>query len=78
MLRTLKQCQLTLEFLASLKKEVKWHGRSENEAAHYCNDCEVSMCETRINSARLLRSTLISSWFLNVSDHTLLFPGGSI
>ena len=61
MLRTLKQCQLTLEFLASLKKEVKWHGRSENEAAHYCNDCEVSMCESRINSARLPRSTLIST-----------------
>ena len=42
MLRTLRQCELTREYLASLKKEVKWHGRSDNEAAHYCNDCEVN------------------------------------
>ncbi len=39
--RTLHQCQLMLEFLESVKKELKWHGRQEHETAHYCNDCEV-------------------------------------
>lgn len=42
LLRTLRQCQMTLDFLKELKKEVKWHGRGKNEAAHYCTNCEVS------------------------------------
>ncbi|XP_054709172.1 lysine-specific demethylase 6A-like [Uloborus diversus] len=43
LLRTLRQCQMTLEFLKELKKEVKWHGRGKNEAAHYCVGCEVEV-----------------------------------
>ena len=31
------------DFVHSLRKEVKWHGRTENEAAHYCNDCDVEV-----------------------------------
>ena len=38
--------------MENLGLEVKWHGRVENEAAHYCNVCEVSypahaMCGSR-------------------------------
>ena len=40
--RTLKQTALIIEFVTSLGKEVKWHGRQESESAHYCNNCEVS------------------------------------
>ncbi|GFT68108.1 lysine-specific demethylase 6A [Nephila pilipes] len=43
LLRTLRQCQMTLDFLKELKKEVKWHGRGKNEAAHYCTNCEVEV-----------------------------------
>ncbi|GIZ02303.1 lysine-specific demethylase 6A [Caerostris extrusa] len=43
LLRTLRQCQMTLDFLKELKKEVKWHGRGKNEAAHYCTVCEVEV-----------------------------------
>ncbi|XP_035212282.1 lysine-specific demethylase 6A-like isoform X2 [Stegodyphus dumicola] len=43
LLRTLRQCQMTLDFLKELKKDVKWHGRGKNEAAHYCTNCEVEV-----------------------------------
>ena len=38
--------------MENLGLEVKWHGRVENEAAHYCNVCEVNypahaMCGSR-------------------------------
>lgn len=39
---SLCQVQMTLDFVDSLKKEVKWHGRAPDEAAHYCEECEVS------------------------------------
>ena len=40
-MRSLRQIRFTLDFIEELGLEMKWHGRSENEAAHYCNDCEV-------------------------------------
>jgi len=43
LLRTLKITQATREFVEALGKEVKWHGRTENEAAHYCNNCELEV-----------------------------------
>lgn len=41
LMRSLRQIRFTLDFVEDLGLEVKWHGRGENEAAHYCNDCEV-------------------------------------
>jgi hypothetical protein len=38
---SLKQSFLILDLLCQLGREVKWHGRTENEVAHYCNVCEV-------------------------------------
>lgn len=43
LLRTLRQSQMILDYLKELKKEVKWHGRGKNEAAHYCTNCEVEV-----------------------------------
>lgn len=43
LLRTLRQCQLTIDFVKSLGKEIRWHGRGRNEAAHYCVNCEVEV-----------------------------------
>ncbi|XP_015924622.1 histone demethylase UTY isoform X2 [Parasteatoda tepidariorum] len=43
LLRTLRQCQLTLELLKELKKDVKWHGKAKLEPAHYCTNCEVEV-----------------------------------
>ncbi|XP_069104223.1 lysine-specific demethylase 6A-like isoform X1 [Argopecten irradians] len=43
LLRSLQQIRFTLDFVENLGLEVKWHGRSETEAAHYCNECEVEV-----------------------------------
>ncbi|XP_062589237.1 lysine-specific demethylase 6A-like [Saccostrea cucullata] len=43
LMRSLRQIRFTLDFVEDLGLEVKWHGRGENEAAHYCNDCEVEV-----------------------------------
>ncbi|XP_048748204.1 histone demethylase UTY-like isoform X2 [Ostrea edulis] len=43
LMRSLRQIRFTLDFVEELGLEVKWHGRNENEAAHYCNDCEVEV-----------------------------------
>uniref|UniRef100_A0A672IF11 [histone H3]-trimethyl-L-lysine(27) demethylase n=1 Tax=Salarias fasciatus TaxID=181472 RepID=A0A672IF11_SALFA len=43
LLRTLKQCQMQRELLLSAGKELVWHGRSQNEPAHYCSICEVEV-----------------------------------
>ena len=42
LLYSLRQVQFTLDFVENLGLEVKWHGKAENEAAHYCNVCEVN------------------------------------
>lgn len=42
LLRTLKQCQMQRELLLAAGKELVWHGRTQNEPAHYCSICEVS------------------------------------
>ncbi|XP_071797909.1 lysine-specific demethylase 6A-like isoform X4 [Asterias amurensis] len=43
LLRTLKQTQMTLDFLHEIGVEVHWHGRAKNETAHYCVNCEVEV-----------------------------------
>ncbi|XP_047456768.1 lysine-specific demethylase 6A isoform X2 [Mugil cephalus] len=43
LLRTLKQCQMQRELLLAAGKELVWHGRSQNEPAHYCSICEVEV-----------------------------------
>ncbi|KAL3847276.1 hypothetical protein ACJMK2_018196, partial [Sinanodonta woodiana] len=43
LLNSLRQIQYTLDFVEELGLEVKWQGRAENEAAHYCNICEVEV-----------------------------------
>ncbi|XP_078142417.1 lysine-specific demethylase 6A isoform X1 [Centroberyx gerrardi] len=43
LLRTLKQCQMLRELLLAAGKELVWHGRTQNEPAHYCSICEVEV-----------------------------------
>ncbi|XP_053201703.1 lysine-specific demethylase 6A-like [Panonychus citri] len=43
LLRSLKCCQMIMDFVASCGREIRWHGRGKNEAAHYCVDCEVEV-----------------------------------
>uniref|UniRef100_A0A3Q4AMG7 [histone H3]-trimethyl-L-lysine(27) demethylase n=1 Tax=Mola mola TaxID=94237 RepID=A0A3Q4AMG7_MOLML len=43
LLRTLKQCQMQRDLLLAAGKELVWHGRSQNEPAHYCSICEVEV-----------------------------------
>ncbi|XP_024919475.1 histone demethylase UTY [Cynoglossus semilaevis] len=43
LLRTLKQCQIQRELLLAAGKELVWHGRTQNEPAHYCSICEVEV-----------------------------------
>ncbi|KAM7301434.1 putative histone demethylase [Ixodes scapularis] len=43
LLRTLRHCQIIVEFVKSLGKEIRWHGRGKNEIAHYCATCEVEV-----------------------------------
>ena len=40
-MRVLRVCRYQLDFVRSLGREVKWHGKREEETAHYCNECEV-------------------------------------
>ena len=46
LLRTLRQSLLAKELVESLGREVRWHGRTDNEVAHYCNECEVSVLDS--------------------------------
>ncbi|CAG5116791.1 unnamed protein product, partial [Candidula unifasciata] len=43
LMRSLRQVRMTLDIVEELKKEVKWHGRTPEEAAHYCEECEVEV-----------------------------------
>ncbi|XP_077515282.1 utx histone demethylase isoform X2 [Amblyomma americanum] len=43
LLRTLRHCQVVVEFVKGLGKEIRWHGRAKNEIAHYCANCEVEV-----------------------------------
>lgn len=40
MLRTLEYCQRVINMLSASSIEIKWHGKTEHEAAHYCVSCE--------------------------------------
>lgn len=42
LLQTLKHSMQILEFVKSKGIDVKFHGRTKNEASHYCGQCEVS------------------------------------
>lgn len=41
LLRTLKQVQMQRETLLAAGKQLVWHGKTQNEPAHYCSICEV-------------------------------------
>ncbi|XP_053437288.1 lysine-specific demethylase 6A isoform X2 [Nycticebus coucang] len=43
LLKVLKQCQTLKEALLAAGKEVVWHGRTNEEPAHYCSICEVEV-----------------------------------
>ena len=43
LLQTLKHSMQILEFVKSKGIEVKFHGRTKNEASHYCGICEVNL-----------------------------------
>uniref|UniRef100_A0A2K6RQ29 [histone H3]-trimethyl-L-lysine(27) demethylase n=1 Tax=Rhinopithecus roxellana TaxID=61622 RepID=A0A2K6RQ29_RHIRO len=43
LLKILKQCQTLREALVAAGKEVIWHGRTNDEPAHYCSICEVEV-----------------------------------
>ncbi|KAM8750136.1 lysine-specific demethylase 6A-like isoform 1-T1 [Rhynchonycteris naso] len=43
LLKVLKQCQTLREALITAGKEIMWHGRTNDEPAHYCSICEVEV-----------------------------------
>lgn len=43
MSETLKYCDKILGMLENGNIEVKWHGRAEDEVAHYCINCEIEV-----------------------------------
>ncbi|KAL4220760.1 Lysine-specific demethylase 6A [Mactra antiquata] len=43
LMNSLRQIQFTMDYVESMNLDVKWHGRAEGEAAHYCNVCEVEV-----------------------------------
>ncbi|XP_044767946.1 lysine-specific demethylase 6A isoform X9 [Neomonachus schauinslandi] len=43
LLKILKQCQTLREALTTAGKEIIWHGRTNDEPAHYCSICEVEV-----------------------------------
>ncbi|XP_066105026.1 LOW QUALITY PROTEIN: lysine-specific demethylase 6A-like [Saccopteryx bilineata] len=43
LLKVLKQCQTLKEALITAGKEIIWHGRTNDEPAHYCSICEVEV-----------------------------------
>ncbi|XP_068390389.1 lysine-specific demethylase 6A-like isoform X6 [Eschrichtius robustus] len=43
LMKILKQCQTLREALITAGKEVMWHGRTNDEPAHYCSICEVEV-----------------------------------
>jgi len=43
MAKTLAFCERILNMLEASNIEVKWHGKAEQEAAHYCANCELEV-----------------------------------
>jgi histone demethylase len=43
LMRTLKLCETIIQFVHSLGRDIRWHGRGKNEAAHYCVNCELEV-----------------------------------
>ena len=39
-MKTLRHSQLTLQFVRSKGVQIRFHGRTKNEATHYCGQCE--------------------------------------
>lgn len=42
-MKILKQCLTLREALITAGKEITWHGRTNDEPAHYCSICEVTV-----------------------------------
>ena len=40
---SLRHSRVVIDYAHSLGKEVKFYGHAENEAAHYCSNCEVGV-----------------------------------
>ena len=51
---SLRHSLVVIDYAHSLGKEVKFYGHAENEAAHYCSNCEVGV--TRNNRASIFSS----------------------
>ncbi|KAH3807602.1 hypothetical protein DPMN_135948, partial [Dreissena polymorpha] len=43
LMSSLRNIQFTMDFVTDMGLDIKWHGRVEGEAAHYCNVCEVEV-----------------------------------
>ncbi|XP_076348356.1 lysine-specific demethylase 6A-like isoform X2 [Tachypleus tridentatus] len=43
LMKTLQMCQLSIDLVKTLKKNIRWHGRGKNETAHYCGNCELEV-----------------------------------
>jgi len=41
--RSLRTGQNLLDFVSSVGKDIIWHGRAKDEAAHYCVNCELEV-----------------------------------
>ncbi|KAI1285969.1 Lysine-specific demethylase 6A [Halotydeus destructor] len=43
LMRSLRCGQMLVNFVESVGKEIRWHGRAKDEAAHYCVNCELEV-----------------------------------
>ncbi|XP_076323649.1 lysine-specific demethylase 6A-like isoform X2 [Tachypleus tridentatus] len=43
LMKTLQMCQLSIDLMKTLNKDIRWHGRGKNETAHYCGNCELEV-----------------------------------
>jgi len=70
-MRSLIQCFKLLEFVKSKNVEVRFHGRSPNEASHYCGQCEVIIiaffCWCGLEVGWLIEFISFRSWKYSIS-----------
>ena len=70
---SLKQCFLVLDLLCQLGREVKWHGRTDNEVAHYCNVCEVCLTYYIIHLFSCLFRVFVFIYIFILLPHSILY-----
>ena len=58
---------MIVDYVAAVGKDIRWHGRAQNEAAHYCVNCEVRMIIIFMNSGINIR------FFLQLEVFNILF-----